>query len=111
MSKVIHYGGANSVDALLETVVSKEGYTLVDFFATWCGPCKALGPVLDSLSEEVDYRIVKVDIDQYTDLATFYGVRSIPTMVIFKDGKPVETLVGGRSKEILAKEMSDIMSK
>lgn len=111
MSKVIHYGGENIVDSLLETVVSKEGYTLVDFFATWCGPCKALGPVLDVLSEEVDYRIVKVDVDQYTDLAAFYGVRSIPTMVIFKDGKPVETLIGGRSKEMLAKEMSDIMSK
>lgn len=111
MSKVVHYGGENKVDAMLETVVRKEGYTLVDFFATWCGPCKALGPVLDELSETSVYDIVKVDVDQYTDIAAFYGVRSIPTMVIFKDGKPVETLIGGRSKETLESEMNSIMSK
>ncbi len=105
MSKVIHYGGENNVDNMLETVVTKNGVTVVDFFATWCGPCRALGPVLDELSEEVDYSIVKVDVDQYQDLAAFYGVRSIPTIVIFKDGKPVETLIGGRSKEQLASEV------
>lgn len=108
MSKVIHYGGENIVDKMLETVVSKEGITVVDFFATWCGPCRALGPVLDELSEEVDYSIVKIDVDQYQDLAAFYGVRSIPTLVIFKDGKPVETLIGGRSKDQLKEEVEKV---
>lgn len=109
MSKVIHYGGENNVDKLLDTVVSKKGATVVDFFATWCGPCRALGPVLDELSEEVDYNIVKVDVDQYQDLAAFYGVRSIPTLVIFKDGKPVETLIGGRSKEQLKEDVEKVI--
>lgn len=106
MSKVIHYGGENDKDVMLDTVVNKEGVTVVDFFATWCGPCRALSPVLDELSEEVDYRIVKVDVDQYRDIAAFYGVRSIPTLVIFKDGKPVDTLIGGRGKEQLAEEVA-----
>ncbi|WP_068268475.1 thioredoxin [Caviibacter abscessus] len=111
MSKVIYYGGENKVDVMLESVVAKEGFTLVNFFATWCGPCKSLAPVLEELSEEVNYSIIKIDVDQYTDLAAFYGVRSIPTTIIFKDGKPVETLIGGRSKETLVKEMQEIMSK
>lgn len=106
MSKVILYGGESNVEALLETVVLKEGVTVVDFFATWCGPCRALLPVLDELSEEVDYRIAKVNVDDYQTLAAFYGVRSIPTLVIFKDGKPVDTLVGGRDKETLNAEVS-----
>ena len=106
MSKVIHYAGENAVEKLLETVVSKEGVTVVDFFANWCGPCRALLPVLDELSEEVDYTITKVNVDDYQELAAFYGVRSIPTLVIFKDGKPVDTLVGGRGKETLKEEIS-----
>lgn len=99
MSKVLHYNGENDGNKLLETVVSKKGITVVDFFVTWCGTCQALGQVLDELSEEVDYNIVKVDIDKYQDVAEFYGVRSMPTLVIFKDGKPVETLTGGRTKD------------
>lgn len=108
MSKVITYGGESTVEKLLETVVAKEGLTVVDFFATWCGPCRALGPVLDELSEEVDYNIVKVDVDQHQDLAAYYGVRSIPTIVIFKDAKVVETLIGGRSKEQLKEEVEKL---
>ena len=90
MSKVVHYAGENFEN---ETLV-KSGVTLVDFFATWCGPCQMLGPVLDELSDNVDYKIVKVDVDQASDLAAQFRVRSVPTMVIFKDGQPVETLVG-----------------
>lgn len=105
MSKVVHYEGENVVDSLLESAVLEKGVTVVDFFATWCGPCRALGPVLDELSMEVEYRIVKVDVDKYPDLAAFYGVRSIPTLVIFKNGKPVDTLIGGRSKEQLNEDV------
>lgn len=109
MSKVILYGGNDEVSEMLETVVSKEGYTLVDFFATWCGPCRALGPVLDELSEEVDFPIVKADVDNYRNLAAHYGVRSIPTMVLFENGKIKETLIGGRSKEELKSELEKLM--
>lgn len=105
MSKVVHYEGENVVDSLLASAVLEKGVTVVDFFATWCGPCRALGPVLDELSMEVEYRILKVDVDKYPDLAAFYGVRSIPTLVIFKDGKPVDTLIGGRSKEQLNEDV------
>lgn len=68
---------------------------LVDFYADWCGPCKTLGPILDQLSK--DYKaamIVKVNVDDNQNLAAKYGIRSIPTMIIFKNGKQVETLNG-----------------
>ena len=73
---------------------------LVDFFATWCGPCKALSPILDELAEKVkDVKIVKVDIDADSELASEYRVMSVPTLKIFKDGEVKESLVGGRPLE------------
>ncbi|MFQ6862839.1 MAG: thioredoxin [Beduini sp.] len=71
------------------------GAVLVDFFATWCGPCKMIAPVLEKLSGEyTNVKIIKVDVDQSPDIAGRYGVQSIPTLVMFKDGQPVETQVG-----------------
>lgn len=107
MSKVIVYGGSDLTDSLLE-LVSNEGITVVDFFANWCGPCRSLLPVLDEVSEEKEYKIMKVNVDEYKELPAFYGVRSIPTIVIFKDGKPVETLIGARSKEQLIDEIEKL---
>ena len=101
MSKVVHYAGENFEN---ETLV-KSGVTLVDFFATWCGPCQMLGPVLDELSNSADYKIVKVDVDQANELAVQFGVRSVPTMVIFKDGQPVETLVGFMTQDEIDKKV------
>ena len=81
--------------------------TLVDFFATWCGPCKMMAPVLDRLSEELPegYAIVKVDIDENMELAQKYRIQAVPTMVIFKDGQPVETVVGAVRPETLKEKM------
>ena len=78
-----------------------EGVVLVDFFATWCGPCKMLAPVLEELSEELTEKakIVKVDIDQSMDLADEFRITSVPTMILFKNGKAVESLVGFLPKE------------
>jgi thioredoxin 1 len=79
----------------------ESGVTVVDFFATWCGPCKMLSPVLDELSGEMEGKanFVKVDIDQSSDLASQFQIMSVPTMVIFKNGEKVDQLVGFLPKE------------
>lgn len=79
----------------------ESGVTIVDFFATWCGPCKMLAPVLEGLSNDMEgkAKFIKVDIDQSLDLANQFQISSVPTMVIFKDGEKVEQLVGFLPKE------------
>lgn len=79
-----------------------EGIAVVDFFATWCGPCKMLAPVLEQVQDEMkSVKIVKIDIDQNPDAAAEYGVKNIPTIKIFKDGKELTTNVGFMPKESL----------
>ena len=76
---------------------------LVDFWASWCGPCRMMAPIVDELSNEANdaYVVGKVDIDAEPDLASKYGIRNIPTFVVFKDGVEVAREVGMRSKEAL----------
>ena len=82
--------------------VIKEGKVVVDFFATWCGPCKMLSPVMDNIANDLqDIKFFKVDVDKNEDIAREYGIMSIPTIIIFNDGKVVNTLVGLRSKDEL----------
>lgn len=73
-----------------------EEAVLVDFFATWCGPCKMLGPVLESVSEKMEgkLQIVKVDVDESADLAAQFGIMSVPTMILFKKGQKVAQFSG-----------------
>ncbi|MDZ4992553.1 thioredoxin [Clostridium perfringens] len=86
-------------------VLKEEGIVVVDFFATWCGPCKMLAPVLDEVQDEMkNVKIVKIDIDKNSDKAAEYGVKNIPTIKIFKNGEEVTTNVGFLPKELL-KEM------
>jgi thioredoxin 1 len=82
-------------------VINNNGVVLVDFFATWCGPCKMVAPVLDALSSEMEGKvtILKVDIDQSMELAQQYKIMSVPTMMVFKGGKSVETIMGFQPKE------------
>lgn len=75
--------------------IVKEGVTLVDFFAEWCGPCKLMGEVLEEME---DTKILKVNTDEFTDLAMSFGIMSIPTLILFKDGEEVEKRIGLQSK-------------
>ncbi len=87
-----------------EKVLKDKGTVLVDFFATWCGPCKMLAPVLEQVAQDTTAKIYKVDIDESEDLARSYGIMVVPTMIIFKDGKQVEKFSGYMQKDaILAK--------
>lgn len=86
-------------------VLKSDQPVLVDFWAEWCGPCRALAPSLDAISEEMGdkVKVVKVNIDESPNAPTKYGVRSIPTMIIFKNGEPVAQNVGAMPKTDLAK--------
>ena len=87
-------------------VMNSKHLVLVDFFATWCGPCQMLSPILENFSKETsDIDIVKVDIDSCGDLAIKYDIEAVPTLILFKDGQPVNTLVGLRSKAELVKTL------
>ena len=79
----------------------KEGVVLVDFFATWCGPCKMLSPVLEELSNEENIAIVKVDVDEAGPLAAQYGIQAVPTLMLFKNGERVDTRLGYQNKNQL----------
>lgn len=91
-------------DAEFENEVLKAGEpVIVDFWAEWCGPCKALSPLVDELAGELagKAKVVKVNIDDNPNTPTKYGVRGIPTLMVFKDGQLVDTRVGGMSKSQL----------
>lgn len=94
----------NSTD--FPALVQDDKLLVVDFFATWCGPCKKLSPTLDEVSEEFGDRvnIVKVNVDESEDLAMTYGIRSVPTVLFFKNGQQVDKFVGALPKsEIVSK--------
>ncbi|MFR4997184.1 MAG: thioredoxin [Clostridium paraputrificum] len=91
-------------------VLNQSGVVIVDFYATWCGPCKMLSPVLESIDNEMgNIKVVKVDIDESRRLAMNYGVQSVPTIKIFKDGREVVTKVGFQPKETIENIIQMIM--
>ncbi|MNM81659.1 Thioredoxin [compost metagenome] len=97
----IYMAIVNVSDQSFSTEVEGQGTVLVDFWAPWCGPCKMLAPILDELASEVDVKIAKVNVDENPESASRFGVMSIPTLIFFKDGQPVDKVVGLNSKESL----------
>lgn len=90
-------------------VLGSKGLTVVDMYADWCGPCKMMGPVVDSLSEDYsDVNFYKLNVDESGDIAQKYGVMSIPTFLFLKDGEVVKTMVGARSADAFAEEIDSL---
>lgn len=87
-------------------VLDSDGVVVVDFWAEWCGPCKALSPLLEQAATEVEgVTVVKMNVDENTDTPVQYGIRGIPTLIAFKGGEPVASLVGLREKAELVSWM------
>lgn len=81
-------------------VINAETPVLVDFWAAWCGPCRVVGPILEEIASEKDgkLKIAKVNIDEYNQMAAQLGISSIPTMILYKNGQPVEKIIGAYPK-------------
>ena len=96
-----------SQDAFDKEVLSNPGTVLVDFYADWCGPCRMVSPLVDELSEESDaFKVGKVNVDESPELAARYGVMSIPTLLVLKDGKVAQQAVGARGKDAIRKMLA-----
>ena len=99
-------------DNFQNEVVDSDVPVLVDFWATWCGPCRMVAPIVDELAQEYDGRVkvVKLDVDNAPKTASEYDVRSIPTLLIFKDGKVADQVVGAVPKKDLEKKLEAALS-
>ena len=106
MAKYIELTNAN-FDATIA-----EGVSVVDFWAPWCGPCRMIAPIIEELAEDFDGKatIAKVNTDEEQEISVKHGIRSIPTLLIFKDGEVVDQMVGAASKQAYADKINSYLS-
>ena len=91
-----------------ETVLNSDKPVLVDFWAAWCGPCRMLGPIIEEIANDFEGKAIvgKVDVDNNQQISVDYGIRNIPTVLIFKNGEVVDKIVGVSPKEVIAEKLS-----
>jgi thioredoxin 1 len=107
MSKQVTIEDANFGEVVLKAKIP----VLVDFWAPWCGPCRMVAPVVEELAEEYDGRVSfgKLNVDENPKTASQYGIMSIPTLILFKEGKPVSNIIGFRPKDELKKSLDTVL--
>ena len=105
MSNVIEFNDSN----FDSEVVKSDKPVLVDFWVEWCGPCKMIAPSVEKISEEYSdkLKVGKLDVDSNPNISSTFGIRSIPTLLIFKNGAPVDQIVGAVSKEVIASKVDN----
>jgi thioredoxin 1 len=94
-------------DKTFEDALKSNDLILMDFWAEWCSPCKKISPILDEISVEHNLPVGKLNVDENPEKSLKYGISTIPTMVLFKNGQPVKTIVGAKPKHAMIKELSE----